>query len=226
MAYTPINWQTGDTITAEKLNRCDNGWAVENTQLFSETVTTADQDGMNMGTLAYGSQIDAPTLVVTFDGTTYTCDMIDNGDGSCVYGGVGEEGPDFTDYPFAILSDVSTGGSNFIYTETAGTHTIAVVSDSVVVSDNFSSAVNACVDASALPMRCIHGVTTYDEMLSAKEAGRLLYFYAGSNMHIIVYFSETESETAVQALPAGIENIETYGFVDIDGTLVFNVFQY
>ena len=27
MAYTPTNWQTGDTITAEKLNKLENGVA-------------------------------------------------------------------------------------------------------------------------------------------------------------------------------------------------------
>ena len=42
MSYTPINWQTGDIITAEKMNKMDNGWSVESSsqQLFSETVTT------------------------------------------------------------------------------------------------------------------------------------------------------------------------------------------
>ena len=75
MAYTPINWQTGDTITAAKLNRCDNGWGYESTEILSETVTTADtySGGYGVGELAYSQFINSPTIVVTFDGTDYTC---------------------------------------------------------------------------------------------------------------------------------------------------------
>lgn len=39
MIYTPINWQNGDTITAEKMNKMDNGWGIGEVELFSETVT-------------------------------------------------------------------------------------------------------------------------------------------------------------------------------------------
>lgn len=222
MAYTPINWQTGDTITAEKLNRCDNGWGVESTQLFSETVTTADDgEGFNVGTLAYASTIDADTLAVTFDGTDYECNRID-AFGSHFYGGF-NNGPDFTEYPFFI--DVEPEG-NMLYTQTAGTHTVTAVTLATVTSTAFNNAVITSMGNGLFPMECIPNVTTYDEMLSAKEARRLLYFYAGSTMHIITYFLEAESETAVQAVPAGTENIETYGFEDIDGTLVFRIFVY
>lgn len=225
MAYTPINWQTGDTITADKLNRCDNGWEVDSTQLFSETVTTADQDGIIMGMLAYGSQIDAPTLTVTFDGTDYTCDATDV-DGSYAYGGIGEEGPDFTDYPFAILSDVSVGGANFTYTETAGAHAVSAVTSSVMTSSDFGAAVNAVVGTSAMPMRCVPDVTTAEEMRGAADGGRMLYFYYGGSMHVISRFSEVESATAVNAIPEAVPGVETYGFEDVDGTLVFHVTIY
>lgn len=220
MAYTPINWATGDTITAAKLNRCDNGWGYESTQLFSETVTTEDNgSGIYEGQLAYSQLITADTITVTYDGNEYTCPSIGAGE----YGAPYNDGnPDFSEFPFNLYAN----GETYITTQTAGTHTVTASAGGVEVSADFNSAVNACVDASALPMRCVHEVTTYDEMLSAKEAGRLLYFYSGSSMHIIVYFSEAESETAVQALPAGVENVETYGFVDIDGTLVFHVSIY
>lgn len=221
MAYTPINWQTGDTITAEKLNRCDNGWGVESTQLFSETVTTASSEYGYSAVLSYAATINAPVLAVTFDGTEYTCPRIDMFD-SYSYGGMGESGPDFTDYPFLI----TPMGGNVLFTETAGTHTVTASAEGVEVSDNFRAAVGSCVDTSTMPMLCVSGITTYNEMLSAMEARRLLYFYAGFTMHIITYFLEAESETAVQALPAGTENIETYGFEDMDGTLVFQVFIY
>ena len=74
MAYTPINWQTGDTITAEKMNKMDNGWGVQNTQLFSESVTTSVYEGMSFatGTFSYSALISDESVVVTFNGTDYT----------------------------------------------------------------------------------------------------------------------------------------------------------
>lgn len=40
MSYTPINWQTGDTITAEKLNKMDNGWLVFVVNLITDESST------------------------------------------------------------------------------------------------------------------------------------------------------------------------------------------
>lgn len=177
MAYTPVNWQTGDTITAERLNRMDRGWGVDSTQLFSETVTTVDQGGTNFATLAYANMVDASTIMVTFDGTEYTCPLIDIG-GSHFYGGFSEQGPTFTEYPFAISSSGSNG--NFLMTQTAGEHTIAVAALSLQTSADFAAAVNMAnpIDLSTLPLRCMEGVTTYDEAVSAMKGGRLVYFTA------------------------------------------------
>ena len=211
MAYTPINWQTGDTITAEKLNKMDNGWSVETTELFSETVTTADGEGQ----LSYVFQTEPPSkAMITFDGTSYTCLR----DADYGYGD-----HFFVNYPFYLAPLPS---ATYLYVETSGSHVVTFDTVSVEVSDNFSDAVNAIVGTSTVPMLCESGITTYNEMLSAQGARRLLYFYAGSNMHIITYFLEEESATAVQAIPAGVEDVETYGFADIDGTLVFQVFFY
>lgn len=174
MAYTPINWATGDTITAEKLNRCDNGWGYENTQLFSETVTTADQDGIVVGTLAYGSQIDAPTLIVTFNGTSYTCAATEDW-GNYLYGApFGEQGPDFSDFPFALES---TTDGNYFYTETAGTYTVSVVGASIVTSAEFGRAVKENVPV----LRVILGTTTFQEVSDAISEGLFVYGWDDDN---------------------------------------------
>lgn len=101
MAYEPINWQTGDIITAERLNRMDRGWDVIKTELFSETVTTEDTgEGYSGADLPY-HQISADTITVIYDGTEYVCPRIDvNGD--YFYGGGDALGPVFTEYPFCI----------------------------------------------------------------------------------------------------------------------------
>lgn len=168
MAYTPINWQTGDTIIAEKMNKMDNGWGVQNTQLFSETVTTANQGGMNQGTLAYSQTIDADTITVAFNGADYTCSRID-AFGEHFYGGFTEQGPDFSEFPFMIEIGEE---HNFIYTQTVGTYTVAVSVSIIAVSDNFSIAVNL---ASSLLFRIVLGTTTWQQAYNAMSSGKLVY---------------------------------------------------
>ena len=90
MAYTKTDWACGDKITAEKLNRmeqgivdaqngyeCVEGWAT----LTEETVTTTYDSGMqaNTGTLAYSQYIDVDKLKITFNGTEYELERTDGG---------------------------------------------------------------------------------------------------------------------------------------------------
>lgn len=146
MAYTPINWQTGDTITAEKLNRCDNGWSVESSvsNIFTETVTTEVDGNGNFAVFNYtDSMITINPATITFDGVQYSVPLMTHGDRS-IYGTSGVSGPDFTTYPFLIMSKIfNDTPSTMIYTETAGQHTVSigVSSTSVEVSNNFKSAV-------------------------------------------------------------------------------------
>lgn len=172
MAYTPINWQTGDTITADKLNRCDNGWGVDSTQLLSETVTTVDDGGVNYGSLAYASVIDAATITVTFDGTAYQCTLIDG-----AYGAQWSDtlqGYDFSTYPFNIASwsDPSGAVGNDLYTETAGSHTIAVSVEAIEASVDFAKAVSATIGGAFYPL--VIGTTTWSQVVDAMAAGKLV----------------------------------------------------
>ena len=58
MAYVPTNWQTGDTITAEKLNKAEHG--IEDASVFADKKTffyvlgVTDQNAFTL-TLAQGS---------------------------------------------------------------------------------------------------------------------------------------------------------------------------
>lgn len=138
MAYTPINWQTGQTITAEKLNKMDNGWGVDSTQLFSETVTTVDDEGDIFATLQYAEYINYDTITVVFNGQGYECANI-GVDGTSYYGGLSE-------YPFGLQSDPA--GVNTILTETAGTYTVAASVKSVETSIDFGKARGYWMDKS------------------------------------------------------------------------------
>lgn len=178
MSYTPIGWQTGDTITAEKLNKMDNGWGVQETQLFSESVTTVDTGIDSRASLTYSLPITASTLIVVLNGTSYTCPKIE-AYGQNFYGGFDSSigAPDFTTYPFFIIS--SPTGENTLITETAGTYTVTASGEGIAVSDNFSAAVSKCVDidTSTLPMLCVSGTTKKMEMSEAVVNGRMIYFY-------------------------------------------------
>lgn len=202
MTYTPINWQTGDTITAEKMNKMDNGWGVESTQLFSETVTTTDQGGMISAQLTYSTWIEQPTLTITFSGTDYVMPMIDNGEWH-IYGEVGAQGPSFANYPFCLVS--VSGEGNTLYTETAGTYTVAVVGDSIATSVNFGTAVQTVVNQMAItPQWLEEGVTTYQETVDAINNNRIVCFNANGGIRYVssvvsgrvVYVPEDASFTA------------------------------
>lgn len=93
-------------------------------ELFNETVTTEGSDGMNRG-LVFGNGTTADKVYVTFDGTEYELPRVQfPGGDDYGYGAFGETGPDFSTYPL-MLSYSEEGEGWFVFTETAGTYTIA-----------------------------------------------------------------------------------------------------
>ena len=164
MAYTPINWQTGQTITAEKLNKMDNGWGVESSQILSETVTTtASPFGNARGAFAYSEPITAATIIVTFNGTEYTCQVHYN-DGTYTYGD-----NTFTTVPFVINS--AEGDGNYLVTPEAGTYTVAISAETVEVSADFEKARGYWSNATQLFSETV--TTTAQPM--GNPAGQFLY---------------------------------------------------
>ena len=93
-------------------------------ELFNGTVTTEGSDGMYRG-LVLGNGTTADEVYVTFDGTEYELPRVQfPGGGDYGYGAFGETGPDFSTYPL-MLSYSEEGEGWFVFTETAGTYTIA-----------------------------------------------------------------------------------------------------
>lgn len=133
-AYEPTTWANGDTVTAAALNNIEQGivnadgggpsWVT----LCEEEVTTEENHGMYMAFLSYSQLISADTIRVTFDGNEYMCESISPVAGTYTYGGFTQTGPDFSEYPFAVISGTfsDAGVVNQIMTETAGTHTIKI----------------------------------------------------------------------------------------------------
>lgn len=113
------------------------------TLLTDESVTTVFDEVNNSGKLAYSTSIDADTIRVTFDGTEYTCNA-QEGEMGTLYGApMGEEGIDWSEYPFQI----SSGLRNDIYTETAGTYQVKIetVEEVIETTPCFEKAVNSVV---------------------------------------------------------------------------------
>lgn len=218
MSYTPINWQTGDVITAEKLNKMDNGWAITSAQLFSETVTTiSDGSEGAYGTLTYTALIDAPTITVTFNGSDYVCKRRNKAIGDVGYYGAktSKDGTDFSEYPFYIST---SDGDNSIATETAGTYTVAVSVSTVETSTNFANAVKNV--AGTAPLLCVSGTTTYDEMSAAISDGRLLFFQksklGGTSTYIITALGTMSPDGASVTCIPELSGVS----VDSSGTFV------
>ena len=152
----------------------DNGWSFENTQLFSETVTTVAQEWGNDATFSYNQFINNDVITVTFNGTDYECNRLDF-DGYYGYGGVTETGQDFSQYPFAIGS--YSDGRNFISTQSAGTYSVAVSAMSAVVSSDFEKAVAAAEPSHDFEI--IPGTTTWEEAETAFTSKKNVYFFIG-----------------------------------------------
>ena len=185
MAYTPINWQTGDTITADKMNKMDNGWGVADAQLFSDTVTMTDSGGYYYAELSYSGLIDADSLTVTFDGTEYVCPKTSN------YGinFYGAPNSDYSVYPFGISS--STEG-NYVDSQTDGTHSVAAVAAVIEAGEEFKKAV-AKADPS---FQIVLGQTTWEEAEMAIKLGREVYVlpYSGERVSISYVGTKMDGE--------------------------------
>lgn len=206
MAYTPINWQTGDTITAEKMNKMDNGWGVQETQLFSETVTTAQSPYGYAAPLTYAfANIPPLTMTITLNGTDYNCTR--QAQGNAFY--YGAPPMDFSTYPFTLLIE----SSSIIMTQTAGTYTISAIGEVIEVSDGFSDAVKKSVNADSIPLNCVDGETTLNEMGLARRNNQMMYFSDGQAFYFINDFVNAyDNPTAVTFYPTTTDF--TAGFDD------------
>ena len=177
MAYTPINWQTGDTITAEKMNKMDNGWSAGSTVLTSESVTTESEIEGAYGALAYTTPITADTITVTLDGTPYVCDAVIDGS-DYIYGDI-----DLVTKPFYIISNSEENG---IGTAEAGTYSLEISETAINVSPQFVSAVNASIPELIPPFKLVEDETTLSELNVAAAQERFCYLWGGAYQYVVL----------------------------------------
>ena len=173
MAYEKQTWQTGDIITADKLNHIENGinsaqvYSVSEVVRFSGSVTMVEDEGTYYADIDCDLS-DAPEQIkVTFDGTEYICEKI-SFDSGFAYGGVGESEPDFSEYPFFISADKDAT----ILTETAGAHQVEISAVTETLNQDLADVISV--------MLLMNRVTNSADAVAAYNAGKLLYFTYGN----------------------------------------------
>lgn len=187
MTYTPIEWKNGDTITAEKMNKMDNGWSVSDTQLFSETVTVqpASMGNAYIASFEYTGTETPETILVDFNGTEYTCTLATD---------------QYATSQFILLTPTFGSNSWQLITYESGTYNVAVSAVDYQISSDFKGAVDKCVGAAPLP--CFDGITTFAEMNEAYYGNRLLYASLpdDAGMYIITSFIPDGDDAATLVL--------------------------
>ena len=144
MGYTPTEWNTGDVITAEKLNKIEEGikdapgYGYEEGVIFfeGELTTTGDYLNINFDPIR---PITGDSIIVTLNGTEYELSQNEHG-----YGEETGSGPDFTNCP-CYVATAEKIGSNLFYTSELGTYTVKISSfgENLVTTEDFEKAVES-----------------------------------------------------------------------------------
>ena len=147
MSYEKHTWQTGETITAEKLNNLENEANDRGYQYSYDLQTIVNQTievgstpySYYYGSINYSKLIDTPTIIVILGGQEYELSKhIVNG--TNYYGG--ESKDDFSQNGFVIESSESDGNFyNTLYTQNKGTYNIIIKKNDININSDFSKAV-------------------------------------------------------------------------------------
>ena len=151
MAFEPKTWACGDTITAQELNRMEQGIdeasdkGYECTEgyrtVFEDTVTTSQYYSNILDFLSYNQPIEGDALKVVFDGTEYTLPKSATDQyGQTYYGEYVNDNVSFENYPLAISTQ---GTTNVLYTPNAGTYELSLITwgEITTASECFEKAV-------------------------------------------------------------------------------------
>ena len=206
-------------------------YTADETVLTNESVTTTDQGGFNFAPLSYEPRITADTITVIFDGIEYTCALIIETN-STAYGGYSSEGPDYTVYPFCILSSSS---GNELYTSTEGTHSIEIktVIEDVETSEGFDKAVEKTYKNNLAPFivhisdNDVEGSfegweveESFTEIWHAIQSGRLVYGRWNSEILTVTHYGDSSIDFQRISFGPSSGKVDTMiiAFVHIDSS--------
>ena len=260
MAYTKQTWQTGEVITADKLNHIEDGIEnnnpgyeiVDSEQIILDENVTVTNNGAKF---EYSELINYPTITVDFNGDIYECELIkDPNDPFNAYGGLGDSDPDFTEYPFVILS---AERGNVLFVENPGDYSVKIyVQESTinttedfeksvtkVINENVSSNIKNLKDDPSNSGGTIEGMIvgatttvngqnlTIDDETSNKATGAFAHAEGGS----VYYFSDEDmyiyGSTTASGIASHAEGYKTtasgdYSHAEVYRTTASGVFSH
>lgn len=132
MSYTPTNWQTGDTITAEKLNKLENGVAALSNYdiVFKKTYDSVTADGLSVEELYQKGAENLNAVLITDgesarnpfsyslyieDGVTYVSfEFLAMGGGETIINRIGTDG---TAYIFNNDATFTYSNGHYVFTK-------------------------------------------------------------------------------------------------------------
>ena len=226
MSYTKTDWNIGDVITAEKLNKmedgiADKGYSVEQSMkdLFVGNVTTESGDPYTVATILLDEPLySAPDEIeIVIDNITYTVSSkVTTNGGDIAYGGdMDAEGViDFSEYPFLLIPSLGGGGFD-LFTETPKTCTRISTPVSIVsASSEFEVAVKSYSGPFVVHVNDTDGTLdkTFNEIVKEFEYGRMCIVSRDIEQAIIVGIDKSKFEIKVLSID-GSENYAVANFV-------------
>lgn len=208
MSYEKQTWQTGDIITAVKLNHMEDG--IANPGYTVETKAVAVVPEQSVVTEKTGNRFTADitiaegitfadipdTLTITFQGQEYVCsNHVTEG---APYKEYGTDSDDWSTYPFTVGFE-SMGP--FLATESAGTYTVKATGEqkTVTPSEEFKQAVSSA-DAESGSLKVVfdhdNSITLLNNpSLSAEEIYMLIRKTMRSNSGLVEAYIKDSSST-------------------------------
>ena len=214
MAFEPKTWACGDTITAQELNRIEQGIAeagqgggdagyecteTEKT-IFDSSLTTSSMGSFSGTTFTPSQPIDGESIVVTLDGSKYELPKAELSFGS----GYGEfdasSNPVFTNYPCAIGVDSS---QTYFFTASSGTYQVGIsaLTKTAIVTPCFKIAVESLapifkVNISSFAME-YSADKTFEEVKEAIRNGMPVVAVEGTSVY---YYSADDISTSPESI--------------------------
>ncbi len=217
MAYEKHTWETGEVITAEKLNNIEDGIvegvegydvSTQITDLFNYTTTESDGTSITLSDIF----INVPTLIVTFDGIEYTLPGKDASGGSGTAFFYGDQL--FNDCPVSIYSTTTGGSLDF---KSAGNHTIVGKGSKeiVTVTENFVKGVEKA-KSSLPPDVCIIDLNNVSAGFSTDKSEEIEKINAFQSKKPIIGYASTANQVFSFAGRRRVNSKDAYVFQRIE----------
>ena len=228
MSYVPTQWKTGDIVTAEKLNNLENGAADKGyeiekliSDIFSGSIVAQESEwesGVFIASIDLEEVLPAvpDKLIVVYDNIEYVAERIIIGSDNYYGASMDESGiPDFSKYPFCCLILPDNMDRIELAVKTAGSHFVNIKSaqETIIVSSDFSNAVNQSIKESILDVTIDGSITkiinvsndpeSVCNMLDEGKNVRIL-MYKDPSSYTVFYLHGYHTDT--------IENMDTFGY--------------